>query len=257
MSVFNNPQLRELLVSRNAVLNPIGSVDHVAMPGTMEGNVGYQVGTHLPDVVGDRKLLRPLGSYLNNLGTNSGAAALGGAAIGGVAGMGYGMLTGRKPLNSALAGAAIGGAGSLGLSKFWEYKLREQATNRAKERHLMFAKKSFYAENDQADPMQFVQARLFADQGMTSSQKSMIMQLLPSLQPDQASQLAQMLRGAGGAGVGYAIARFLLNLGVGGQVLSSIVGGLAGMRFGGLPTNSFGNRVNTQFDPFGQRRLLF
>ena len=56
---------------------------------------------------------------------------------------------------------------------------------------------------------------------------------------------------------GAAVARFLLHMGIGGTALLGIVGGAVGSQFGGSPRNAYGQRVNTEYDPFGHRHLVF
>ena len=77
-------------------------------------------------------------------------------------------------------------------------------------------------------------------------QKQQLSQEIQGLSPYELKRLLTLIRGAGGAGVGFLIAKYLLGLGKRSTILSMIVGGIAGAMSsfpgGGRPTTFGGYR---------------
>jgi hypothetical protein len=228
----------------NAAQGDMGSPPDVMMGTDLaRGNFGYHLGTRLPEVA-ELPLARPVGNWLTNVAYHPGRAILGGTALGGLVGAGFGAMTRRDPLHTALLGAVLGGAGS-GVASGLTHLLNPPV------------KRAFYAQDENSNPLQFIQAQLFGDRGMGSAEKASLMQSVGQLSPAQLQTLTQMLRTGVGASVGLLIARYLLRLGFTGSLLLALAGGALGSRMGRSPANAFGDRPDREFNPFGQRRLLF
>jgi len=266
MPLLTNPAIQNYLRSNNNALpGPLQNLgllspNRVALApsaGTMEAGLPYQLGDMAGSVIEDKQLLKPLGSYLTTLGSNSGLSALLTGLGLGAAGAGYGWLTGRDPLVTGGIGAGAGALGGYGLSELMQYMTRQRQMKHQQRRAEMM-KYSYYVLNDQ-DPVAYIQSKLFADSNMDSATKSRMAIAIQQLPPDQLFSLSNLLQTAAGASVGYLIARFLLNLGGVGQGISAGIGGLVGAMMGrgsSLPRNAFGQEVDTSTDPFGNRRLI-
>jgi hypothetical protein len=258
MPIWENHELRKYLNSQGmpGILGPSSGITMTPHRGTMESTLPYQLGDMFGSAVEDKRLLRPLGSYMSALGSNSGLAALmSGLGLGAV-GAGYGLLTDRDPLVWGGIGAGVGGLGGYGLSELIRYMSTKRRADAQRREAMM--KYSFYV-TDEEDPMTYIQSRLFADQSMDSGSKSRILMTIQQLPMDQLVTLAGLLRTAIGASVGYLISRFLLNMGGVGQGISAGLGGLVGAMFGrgsSLPRNAMGLDVDTGSDIFGRRRLI-
>lgn len=258
MPVWQNHELRKYLDAKGipGILTPGSGATLMPHRGTMEATLPYQLGDMFGSAVEGKQLLRPLGSYLSALGSNSGLAALMSGLGMGAAGAGYGLLTGRDPLLWGGIGAGAGGLGGYGLSELIRYMNTKRRAD-AQRREAML-KSGFYVSNEE-DPLTYIQSKVFADSSMDSGLKSRILMTVQQLPMDQLITLAGVLRTVAGAGVGYLISRFLFNMGGVGQGISAGLGGLAGAMFGrgaSLPRNAMGLDVDTGSDIFGRRRLV-
>ena len=209
--------------------------------GSNESLIGYQVGTRIPGFLEKHPVLKPIGALMENAGTNTLNTALIGAALGSAAGLGHGLVS-DSPGRSAAIGAIVGAGGATLLSKIIEMRQRK--------------KYAFYAMGD-SNPVQAIQTKLFQDMSLSGSEKSGLMGLVARLGPTEQNNLSSVLRGTIGASIGFVIARYLAGMGMTGSILMSILGGGIGSQASGLPTNAMGQRVNREYDVFGQRRLLF
>lgn len=278
MPIFNNPEVQKFIEQQTGI-NPVESVRR-ALPSSIVGTtgqavypigtpIGFQAGQGLYDAMGNKQFLKPVGDWLSNIGTNSGRSAGLTALALGLGGAGFGLATGRDPLTWGLAGAAAGGLAGYGASELSKsmanhrrqrslgnmamMELDEQRKRRNEE---TMPKVSYYGMGDQ-DPMSFIQSKLFSDTSLGASEKAMMMASLQSMPREGATTLASILRTVGGAGVGYIIAKFLLNMGGLGQTVGAGIGGLLGSSMGSnLPVNKLGERVDTQYDLFGRRRFV-
>lgn len=208
----------------------------------LTSSLGYDLGTRAPRLA-ESTALHPVGRWLSRLGVDTGKAALGGALLGGAIGAGAGAISGRGALPGASVGALAGGGGSALLSAL--VSLLNRPT----------VKQAFYATGEES-PLAFVQQRLFADTSSDSRLRSFVLQSVGGLPPDQLQSLQRLLRGSVTGGAVYLVARYLLQLGVGGSTLLALLGGLAGARSGGGPRDVYGERMSGEYDPFGRRRLV-
>jgi hypothetical protein len=244
MPILNNPEVQNYLQAHNTpisgALREVGLLQPSAPMYFSPASPDYQISSLAGNAIGDtmegRKLLRPVGSYFASFNQNPARAALLSALGMGVAGAGFGAMTGRDPVVSGLVGAGLGAAGGYGLGQL----VQGAAARRERPRQLL--KAAFYMMNDE-DPTSYIQSRLFADPSIGSQQKLF--------------SLASMIRSAGGAMVGYIIGHFLLNMGGMGSGIAAGLGGLMGARSGGGPMrNAVGLAMNTRQDPFGNPRLV-
>ncbi len=243
------------------VVNPIGTP------------ITHEAGTNLYDWMSNKHFLKPVGDYVSSLGQNSGRSAMMTALALGLGGAGFGLLTGRNPLAWGALGAGAGGLAGYGMSELskamtnrkylraqramagneWDQKRLKLNEEAAK---MSSTKKAYYGMNDQ-NPIAYIQSRIFADSGMASPDKTLLLSSVQNLSPQGAMTLADVLRTAGGAAVGLIVSRFLLNMGGFGQAMFSAAGGLAGSMLGSrLPRNAYGEPVDTQHDVFGQPRYV-
>jgi pimeloyl-ACP methyl ester carboxylesterase len=232
-------------------------MDYQPQPGTMEDTLGYQIGSHAPDYA-PSQALRPVGQFLTSLGTDTPAATLMGGALGGAVGAGTALLRGRGLVRSMLLGALAGGGGSYGLSRVLAAREQRRAEEGARYGQAL-AKRSFYAmaEDGESAALSLVQARLFQDPAVPPAQKAALLTAVQQMPPEQVRALSELVRSAMGASIGYLVARFLTQWGAGGRAAAALAGGFLGWRLGGNPSNVYGQRVDTQRDVFGNRRLLF
>ena len=230
--------------------------------GAMESTPGYLLGEQIPDIADRHALLQPFGRYLSSLGSDeNGPATLLGALGGGLAGAGLGYLRGSSPWLYGGTGALIGGLGSSLIGKAMSRHRHNQEAEQASLKQSNTKSSSYFATGDDAgvngsEEMMDIQAKIFQDYSASSQIKSELIRLLQSLSPQQLSRVHSIVRGAAGAGIAYLLARYLLNLGVGGSTLMALLGGGIGMMSGGSPINAFGSRVNTNTNIFGQQRTI-
>lgn len=269
MPIFNNPAVLSYMNQQGVNAPSLRSLgmaapfpsppDVVRIPGTQEASPMFRLGDAAAGMVEDRQLMQPLGKYVQALssGRGPGQAALLTAVLGGLGGAGFGLTTRRDPLLWGLVGAGVGGLGGLGLNSLLRSR---QARRDARQRYLLdeLRKSSFYVSNEQ-DPMTFIQQKLFEDSTMGSNAKGQMVAQLRSLPRQDLITLADMLRTATGAAVGYIIGRFLLRFGGIGTAVLTGIGGLIGAQSGRpkVPKNMSGLEVDPTRDFFGRPRLVY
>ena len=234
-------------ISRSMQPPPVAPPTPELRFGEMAANPGYMIGEQVPGMVERHAFLAPFGRYMSSLGENDNSAALLGAVAGGLGGAGIGYMRGSNPLWWGLGGAAAGGLGSYLLSNTMSRHRQKKA--------------SWYAMDDDSgaegsEAMMDIQAKIFQDYSASSEVKSELLRLLRSLDPRQLSQVHSMARSAMGAGAVYAIARYLMGMGVGTSALLGLLGGGMSAMMGGSPINAFGQRVDTGRNIFGQSRAV-
>lgn len=101
------------------------------------------------------------------------------------------------------------------------------------------------------DPLTFIAAKLQDDTTMSPIQQQQMLDAIEQLSGTQQSDLAQLLTTVAGAGIGAVIAKFLMNMGVGGTIGGALLGGFFGSRAGRLPENRPGT-INNSVDFFGR-----
>ena len=282
MPILTSPKFQQF-VEQNTGLTPKSFIPSslISSPTTVvppEGSpIGARLGESLYDGLEGKQLLRPLGSWASSLGTNHGRAATLTALALGLGGAGYGMMTDRNPVAWGLAGAGTGALAGYGLSALAKHmankkdlariksladmqtlddvRSRQEAAAEAATPPLKVAS-AYYGMGD-GDPMQFIQSRIFSDPTLGASDKSMLFSTLQNVPAEKLVTLAGLLRSLVGAGVGYAISRFLLNLGGLGQAVGAASGAGIGAAMGDrLPRNAAGEPVDTRHDVFGRARFV-
>ena len=235
--MLNNTTVRSYIRDQAPNLSPYSDLGR--------GSLTYQMGTRLPELA-KPGMLRPVGNWLSDAGVDSGSFAAGGAVAGGLAGAGLGIARHTNhPLESAAKGALLGAGGSFLLSEL----MKSLNTGSAG------VKRSFYAGNTQSDPYQYIARALNSDNSYNMMEKQQLLPMVSRLAPQQMQELSGLLRGATAGGAIYLIARYLLNLGVGGSLVLSILGGSV---FGNSSTrNAYGQRTDTKHDVFGNSRVVF
>jgi hypothetical protein len=203
-----------------------GPFDVLRMPGHAESNPGYRAGEALAGWTEGRKLLKPLGSYAQALTSSGRSSALVHALLGGTAGLGYGWMADKNPLLWGLLGAGAGAAGGYGLNRGYQYM-----QNARNERYRPFHKLS-HSTFSTADPLAYVQSRLFEDSSLASTEKARLMSRLGQVPSSELVTLADLLRTATGSAIGYMVSRFLLRFGAAGTAVSAGIGAMAGFRSG-------------------------
>lgn len=262
MPLLTNPMVQQYLAQHNPLANgelrasgmvaPISIPDVVRTPGTLESNPMFRLGDATGGILENRKLLEPVGRYAQALGSlrGPGGAAVLSALLGAAGGAGFGLTTRRDPLLWGAIGAGAGALGGIGINQL----LRRRAAKRRALADQWF-KTAFYVSNEQ-DPMQYIQARLFEDGSIPSSDKSQMLSQLRSVPRSELVTLADLLKMAGGAAAGYIIGRFLMRFGGFGQAVMSGLGGLLGARMGGGSRNTFGLDADPSKDFFGRPRFV-
>ena len=249
--MMHHPKFRSAVQSVMYGPRPSPDAPYAAYsPGwdSLRQGFGLQAGRSIPDAIEGHRYLAPAGDFASSLGTDPLRSIIYGAAAGGLGGAALKYFNHGAPSDigmgagvGALAGGGIAGLASLLMRNA---NLQKQA--------------GFYAMGgSDSDPFSAIQARIFSDSTVPSDEKALLMSLLSQLSPHDASRLSEQVAGLVGAGVGAAVARFLLHMGIGGTALLGIVGGAVGSQFGGSPRNAYGQRVNTEYDPFGHRHLVF
>ncbi len=280
MPIFTNPDVQQF-VEQQTGLNPVEAVRSHLPAKFTEGvgeavyprgtPIGMQAGQALYDSLEHKQFLKPFGDYMSTFGTNNGRAAALTALALGLGGAGFGAMTGRNPVAWGLAGAGAGALGGYGASALTGSlaRRRNQRAQSAmsyadwdkqrmeRQREEQLPKQAAYYGMGDENPMTYIQSRVFADQAMVTGEKMHLLSTVQDLPEHQLSALASILRSVVGAGVGYVIAKFLLNTGSLGQSLGAAAGGLFGAMSGSsLPTNSFGEQSDPDNDVFGRRRFV-
>jgi hypothetical protein len=167
---------------------------------------------------------KPIGFLLDSLVNSpvrSGLIGMGGLGL-----MGYGgsklfnWLSGKRgrKVSPTRAGGLTGLIGLLtgvGLNRYAE-----------SQKTASFDKTAFM--NSMLDPSYEIKAQLARDYTLSFNEKEELAKKVDNLDPQEASQLANILSSAGGAAIGMIIAKFLLKLGFGGQILMAVAGGHIG-----------------------------
>jgi hypothetical protein len=217
----DNPELAAVYAYRN--------------PWEYSQSTGNQIGQSIQSALGDpNNRFKQLARH----GALPAGAALGagGAAVGyGVGSILELLQQGQGPNWSKLL-AALLGIGGAGLGAY-------AGRNHTKQASFM------------GDPKRDLVKLLESDLSMSFSDKAQLMLVLQGVQTQQATKILSMLRGAAGAGVGALIAKHLLGMGLGGQILLGLVGGKLGSNFGTgrkFSNNALGERTNPGYNAFGQ-----
>lgn len=219
---------------------PVSAPEMLAIPGTLEGSLEYQLGTKVPQLLQGKQSLEPVADWMDNSERNPLRSGMFGALAGAAGGAGLGVLLGRDPQTSALlGGAGVGGASWLlgTLLNMQRRKLREKQ---------MGKQASFYG-NSSADPSSYISSRIALDPKLGFSEKTQLSGMINKLSDGQTQELAKLLRAAGGATIGALIAKYLLRLGLTGTVLGAILGGAVGSQWGNKSIDR---------DVFGNARLI-
>lgn len=219
---------------------PMASPEMLAIPGTTEGSLEYQLGAKIPQLLQGKQTLAPVGDWIDNAEGNPLRSGMFGTLAGAAGGAGLGVLLGKDPQTSALlGGAGLGGASWLigTLLNMQRKRLREKQMGK----HA-----SFYG-NSSADPASYVSSRIALDSSLGFTEKTQLSGLVDKLSDGQTQELAKLLRAAGGAAIGALVAKYMLRLGLTGTVLSAILGGAIG--------SAWGNK-SIDRDVFGNARLI-
>ena len=219
---------------------PLASPEMLAIPGTTEGSLEYQLGAKIPQLLQGKQTLAPVGNWVENSEKNPLRSGMLGSLAGGVGGAGLGLLLGKDPQTSAiLGGAGVGGASWLigTLLNMQRKRLHERQNGK---------RASFYG-NSSADPSGYVSSRIALDPKIGFNEKTQLFGLVDKLSDGQTQELAKLLRSAGGAAIGALVAKYLLRMGLTGTVLGAVLGGTIG--------SSWGNK-SIDRDVFGNARLL-
>ena len=209
----------------------VGEPQMLAIPGTTEGSLEYQLGAKIPELLQGKQTLKAIPEWIERTDANP----LRSGMMGGAAGAGLGALLSvllqKDPRLGAMLGAGALGGGSWLAGTLMNMK-RKQLAKQA----------SFYG-NSGSSPESFISNKIALDSGLSFNEKTQLSGLIGQLSDGQTGELAKLLRTITGAGVGLVIAKYLLKLGLGGTILSTIIGGAIGSRMGGksLSRDVFGN----------------
>lgn len=219
---------------------PLASPEMLAIPGTTEGSIEYQLGAKIPQLLQGKQTLAPVGNWVENSEKNPLRSGMLGSLAGGVGGAGLGLLLGKDPQTSAI----LGGAGVGGASWLIGTLLNMQRKRLHERQHGKSA--SFYG-NSSADPSGYVSSRIALDPKIGFSEKTQLSGLVDRLSDGQTQELAKLLRSAGGAAIGALVAKYLLRMGLTGTVLGAVLGGAVGSSWGSKSIDR---------DVFGNARLI-
>lgn len=232
-----------------------GPISFIPQPGTQPWTIGYQAGRSLPDMAVRHRMLRPLRSVVDNLGTNHMGASIAGAGIGGAIGAGTSLVSGGSMGRGAAVGAGLGGLGAFLLSLYAQNRLGNTQVRQAPLPNLPGRiKQSFYAVEPEAG--QDISSKLMSDNATSYSDKTMLLNYVRNLPSYQQSDLSRLIGPAVGAGIGMLIAKYLLGLGIGGTALTALLGAGVGRQFWSGPRDAYGRSVNTHRDALGQSRFV-
>jgi len=238
-----------------ARMNPsISPLTFNPTPGSQRWTLGYTAGSTLPNAALNAGLLRPLRPLMDNLGNNHMRAGLMGAGLGAAAGAVTSTVAGGDPTRGAAVGAGLGGVGSLLLSMYARRKMLNAPYFQEPLPEVPHQKSAFYGvmSQDGSD----IEDRVMADNSLNYMDKTTLLRFVNGLNPERKSSLSRFIGPMAGAGVGIAVARFLLKLGIGGTALLAIVGATLGHNLTSGQSNAFGQRVSPMTDMFGQPRYV-
>lgn len=261
MALIHNPEVKKLVGNQgfdpNAALRSLGlltpGADVARLPGDGASNISYRIGEGLGSLAENPRTFAPVGKAISTLANNASGSALLGALVGGLGGAGFAYGTRRDPLLWTLLGAGAAGGAGYGLSRLFQ-----NSAARRRQRDMELSKMAFYVNNEQ-DPMQYIQSKLFEDSSIDSGAKSQMVAQLRSIPTQQLFTLADMLRTAAGGAIGYIIGKFLMRFGGLGTSVMTGLGALLGSQTGrpGPRRNMLGLEVDPSRDFFGRPRLVF
>jgi hypothetical protein len=242
-------------IAQRVGINPNrGPASFIPSPGTQPWTIGYQAGRTLPDMAVRHQMLRPLRGAINNLGTNNAGAALAGAGIGGAIGAGSALVGGGNVGRRTAVGAGVGSLGMLLLSLYARNRLNNTQYRQIEPPALPGrVKSSFYAVGEGS---QEIGSKLLSDSGLSSADKTMLLNYVQRLPNSQKAELAHLIGPAVGAGIGIIIARYLMRLGIGGTAIMALLGAGVGRQITSGPRDAYGHVINTRRDAFGQPRFV-
>ena len=251
---LNSTNVNELTGRLQSIRNSSLPMTYLANPGTREWTLGYTAGSHLPSAAINAGMLRPLRPVIDSLGTNHLRSGAIGAGVGAAAGAGMSAVLGGDPTRGAVAGAGVGGLGMLLASMYARNRLNNIPRYQEPLPEVPRTKAAFYALSTPADSD--IEDRVMEDGSLSYIDRSTILRYVNQLSPQHKNELSRLIGPIVGAGVGAAIARYLLQMGIGGTGLLSIIGAVVGHSMTSSPMNAFGQHTDASRDMFGQRRYI-
>jgi hypothetical protein len=184
---------------------------------------------------GGKLFATPAKYWFNSMVENPYKGALIGGLGTGLAGLGVGglmSLFGSKisPWKLALLAGSLGAAGSLGGGTI------ANMNDPARKKQASFL----------LGPDQEIVAEIARDYTLTSSDKQELARYVDMLPENKKLQLASMLKGATGSTIGVLVARYLMKMGIVGQIVMALAGGMMGMNAFG-PDSALANLGKTQY----------
>lgn len=210
---------------------------------------GRSLGDWLPNSI----LSRPGKWYTNSLYTSPISGALVGSGLSGIVGGSLGYLSGHrqrrrygvgvtedpilKAKRYAVLSALLGGIGSYGLG------------------HLV--KKSYFVSGATPSKEEIL-SKIHLDPSLNWGQKSILSNAVSQLSTSQAVDLKRALGTSFGASIGLLVSRYLMKMGIGGQVIATLAGGVIGNTLSGRrdEKDRFGNTINRSTDMYGRSRFI-
>jgi len=239
MPIYQTPAVQALIhkyVGQNVpTVGAVGEPQMVSIPGTTEGSLEYQLGAKIPELLAGKQTLKAVPDWIERAHANPLRSGMMGAGAGAGVGALLSILLQKDPRLGAMLGAGALGGGSWLAGTMMNLKHKQQAKQA-----------SFYG-NSGSSPASFISNKIAQDGGLSFNEKTQLSGLIGQLSDGQTGELAKLLRTITGAGVGALIAKYLLKLGLGGTILSSILGGVVGSRLGGKSIDR---------DVFGNARLI-
>jgi hypothetical protein len=249
---LNSPMANELSSRFNQRRNN-QPLTYLATPGSREWTLGYTSGSTIPRAAINAGVLRPLRPLADSLGFNhlktTAIGAAGGALVGGT----LNTLAGGDPVRGAIAGGAFTGLGSLLASMYARSRMSQTPMHQEPLPDVPH-KRAFYALSSPADDN--IEDRVMEDASLSYVDKSTVLRYVNQLSPQRKSELSRMIGPVAGAGVGMAVARYLLQMGIGGTALLGIIGAAIGSGLSRGPLNAFGQHADASLDMFGQHRYI-
>lgn len=111
-------------------------------------------------------------------------------------------------------------------------------------------KSAFFGQGAFDDPTGDILRRLASDPSLNNFQRSQLRAMVAQLSAAQKDTLRQRVSMVAGAGIGALIARFLLNMGLTGTILTALAGGAAGHLFGRPDSRTNGSLTNVFGQPY-------
>lgn len=182
------------------------------------------------------------------LGNGPALGTVSGATLGGLLGLGAGgILSAINPQRGRGMSKWLG-LGGAGLGAYLSYLISRSMTPNTKVSYTTYP----------ASPDEMIRNKLMRDPDLSTFEKSSLLDLVAGLSFDQKDQLAKIVSSTFSGGVGFLIAKFLLNQGVTSSVIIAILGSVIGYNVGGIsgPRDAGGNRVLRNEDSFGRQRYF-